>query len=77
MGEYNCCRRQDKEDERNLERNKLYTAIKKPNDFKNLDILILPEEPTTTKCNIINDNSIIGNNNNIYNNDENKEEQLE
>ena len=77
MGEYNCCRRQDKEDERNLERNKLYTAIKKPNDFKNLDILILPEEPTTTKCNIINDNSINGNNNNIYNNDENKEEQLE
>ena len=75
MGEINCCRKIDSEEERNLERNKLYTSIKKQNNYKNLDFLILPEAPITTRTNKNDSNNINENNNSIDKNDENKEEE--
>ena len=63
MGTVACCKKPENEEEKNLERSKLYTSIKKFNNFKNTDLIILSEEPTTTKINYNNEN----NNNNIFN----------
>ena len=81
MGDLNCCRKLDNEEEKKFEKSKLYTSIKKPDDIKNLDFLILQEDTIINKNNNINinDKNSLNENNNIYNNenDENKEEQSE
>ena len=49
MGQVGCCRKPDREEERNLERTVLYSTLKKQKNYKNSDLVILSELPTNTK----------------------------
>ena len=49
MGQVGCCRKPDKEEERNLERTHIYSTLKINKNYKNSDLVILQELPTTTK----------------------------
>ena len=70
MGVVGCCRRSEEELEKNLERNKLYTSIKKLNNYKNTDLVIISEQPTTTKyINNENNEKMNTGNNHIINNE--------
>ena len=51
MGGVNCCRKTDPEEEKNLERAYLYSALKKSIQYKNPDINILSEQPDLMKVN--------------------------
>ena len=66
MGAVACCKRPEKEEEKNLERSQVINSIKKHNNLKNSELIIITEEPTTTKFNINNDNT-----NNNENNEDN------
>ena len=77
MGVVGCCRKPEEELEKNLERNQLYTSIKNINNYKNTDLIILTEQPTTIKY-INNENNEKNNTGNIHfnNNNENNDEIL-
>ena len=64
MGAVGCCKKPEDEEEKNLQRKGIYTPIK--ND-KNMDIIILSEQPTTIKFNNNNDNNNLSNNYNEQN----------
>ena len=58
MGQVGCCRKPDREEERNLERTQLYSSLKKQKNYKNSNLLILSELQTNTKyISPINENS--------------------
>ena len=70
MGAVGCCRKPEQEQEKNLERVQLYSTYKKPIHYKNSEIIILSEEPTSQKINNENNNreNFINDKNNNENN---------